>query len=250
AEEFAPLGAVQTLDHAVAAAFAAPRGLVDVDLVFEQVIDAGEVASHADGPGHGCGADLEHALDFIQQLDGRAPLAIQLVDEGHDGGVAQPADLHQLDGSLFNTLGAVDDHERAIYRGERAVGVFGEILVARRVQQVDDLVTERELHHRGGDGDATLLLQCHPVGRGVARGLAALDGAGHLDGTAEQQQLFRKRCLAGVGMRNDGKGPSFPYFSITWVSRHSHRSTRRDTYRDTDSRVILITLVECQPYYR
>ena len=133
-------GAVQALDRAIGAALAAPAGLVDVDAVFEQVIDAGEIAAHADGPGHGRGADLEHALDFIEQLDGRPAFAIQLVDEGHDGRVAHAADLHQLDGPLFDALGAVDDHERAIDRGERAIGVFGEVLVARRVEQVDDLV--------------------------------------------------------------------------------------------------------------
>ena len=138
AEELAPFRAVQSLDDAIGAALAAPRRFVDVDAVFEQVVDAGEIAPHADGPGDGRGADLEHALDFIEQLDGRAAFAIELVDEGHDGRVAHAADLHQLDGSLFDTLGAVDDHERAIYRGERAIGVFGEVLVAGRVEQVDD----------------------------------------------------------------------------------------------------------------
>ncbi len=157
------------------------------------------------GPGHGRRADLEHALDFVEQLDGRAALAIELVDEGHDGRVAHAADLHQLDGSLFDTLRAVDDHERAVHRGQRAVGVFGEVLVAGRVEQVDDLPAERELHHRRRDGDAALLLERHPVGRGVTRGLAALDRAGELDRAAEQQQLFGERGLARVGMRNDGK---------------------------------------------
>ena len=138
AEEFATFGAVQSLDHAIGAALAASRRLVDVDLVFDEVIDAGEIAAHADGPGHRRGADLEHALDFIEQLDGRPALAIELVDEGHDRRVAHAAHLHQLDGSLFDTLGAVDDHERAVYRRERAIRVLGEVLVAGRVEQVDD----------------------------------------------------------------------------------------------------------------
>ena len=49
----------------------------------------------------------------------------------------------------------------------------------------------------------------------MTRGLAALHGAGQLDGAAEQQQFFRERGLARVGMRNDGERPSFPYFSDT-----------------------------------
>jgi hypothetical protein len=39
----------------------------------------------------------------------------------------------------------------------------------------------------------------------MPRGLAALDGAGHLDRASEQQQLLGQRGLAGVRMRNDRK---------------------------------------------
>ena len=149
---------------------------------------------------------LQHALDLIEQLDRRAAVAVELVDEGHDRRVAQPAHLHQLDGALLDALGAVDDHERGVDRGERAVGVLGEVLVARRVEQVDDAVAVRELHDRGGHRDAALLLEAHPVGGRVARGLAALDGARHLDRAAEQQQLLGERGLAGVRVRDDRKG--------------------------------------------
>ena len=41
---------------------------------------------------------------------------------------------------------------------------------------------------------------------------ASGDGAGELDGAAIKKQLFRHRCLAGVGVRNDGKGPAPSYF--------------------------------------
>ena len=41
----------------------------------------------------------------------------------------------------------------------------------------------------------------------MARGLAALDGAGHLDRAAEQQQLLGERGLAGVGVRDDRERP-------------------------------------------
>ena len=52
----------------------------------------------------------------------------------------------------------------------------------------------------------------HPVGGRVARGLAALDGAGQLDRAAEQQQLLGERGLAGVGVRNDGEGAATRHF--------------------------------------
>ena len=58
-----------------------------------------------------------------------------------------------------------------------------------------------ELQHRGGDGDAALLLDVHPVGHGVlGRARLALDGARRLDAAGIEQQLLGKRGLAGVGV--------------------------------------------------
>ena len=45
-----------------------------------------------------------------------------------------------------------------------AVGVLREVLVAGGVQDVDAEALVLELHHGGGDGDAPLLLDLHPVG--------------------------------------------------------------------------------------
>ncbi len=154
----------------------------------------------------GAHGELQHLLDLVEQLERRAALAVELVDEGHDRRVAQPADFHQLDRALLDALGAVDHHQRRIHRGQRAVGVLGEVLVARRVEQVDDAAVVRELHHRRGHRDAALLLEAHPVGGRVARRLAALHRAGHLDRAAEQQQLLGQRGLAGVGVRDDREG--------------------------------------------
>ena len=223
AQQLLRLRRVETLDHAIVADAAALASLVDVDAVLEQVVDALQLAPHADRPGHGRRVDAQHRLDLIEQLDRRAAIAIELVDEGHDRRVAQPAHLHQLHGALLDTLGAVDDHERGIDRGQRAIGVFREILVTRRVQQVDDAVAIRELHHRTGDRDAALLLEPHPVRGRVARRLAALDGSGHLDRAAEQQQFLGERGLARVRMRNDRKGTAPQDFRC---ERHCVRGRR------------------------
>ena len=145
---------------------------------------------------------------------GGAAVAVELVDEGHDRRVAQPADLHQLDRALLDALRAVDDHQRRIDRGERPVGVLGEVLVARRVEQVDDAPAVRELHDRRGHRDAALLLEAHPVRGRVARRLAPLDRAGHLDRAAEQQQLLGQRRLAGVRVRDDRKAAAAGDFVV------------------------------------
>ena len=68
--------------------------------------------------------------------------------------------------------------------------------------------------------DAALLFQAHPVGRGVARGFAALDGTGHLNGAPEQQQLLRERGLARVGVGDDGKSSSFLYVLGNCIAQH------------------------------
>ena len=178
---------------------------VEIEAVFQQMVDALEAATHADGPGDRRATDIEDALDLVEQFQRRTAFAVQLVDEGDDGRGAQARHFHQLDGTRLDALGGVDDHQRAVYRGERAVGVFREVFMARRIEQVDDLAVVGELHHRGGDGDTALLFQRHPVGRRMARGLAALDRTGELDRSSEQQEFFRQRGLARVRMGNDGE---------------------------------------------
>src|SRR5581483_12423491 len=84
---------------------------VGVDAILQQMVDAAQLAPHSDRPGDGGGADPQDALDFIEQLYGWPAIAIELVDEGHDRCVAQAADLHELDGPLLHSLGAIDDHQ-------------------------------------------------------------------------------------------------------------------------------------------
>ena len=208
AEERARFIAREPFDRAVRADAAAAVALVNEDLVPHQVIDAGKFPAHADRPGNGSTTYPQYALDLIEQLDRRASVAVELVDESHDRRIAEPADFHQLDRALLDALRAVDDHERRIDGGQRAVGVLGKVLVPGRVEQVDDAALVRELHDRGRDRDSALLLQPHPVGGRMARSLASLDGARHLDRAAEQQELFGQRRLAGVRVRDDRKTAS------------------------------------------
>ena len=80
-------------------------------LIFQQVIDPLEGPAHADRPGDGRALDLQDVLDFIQNLQRRAAVAVHLVDEGEDGRSTQPTDLHQLDGSRLDAARDVDDHQ-------------------------------------------------------------------------------------------------------------------------------------------
>jgi hypothetical protein len=83
--------------------------------------------------------------------------------------------------------------------------------MARRVEQVEDDdvapgIAPLERHHRGGDGNAALLLDLHPVRPGAAIGPARLHLAREVNRPALQQQFFGQRRLARVRVRDDGEG--------------------------------------------
>ena len=105
----------------------------------------------------------------------------------------------------LDALAGVDDHDGGIHGGEHAVGVLGEILVARRVEQVDDAAVVFELQHGGGDRDAALAFQFHPVGGRGALVFARGHAAGELHRAAVEQEFLRQRRLAGVRVGNDGE---------------------------------------------
>jgi hypothetical protein len=173
--------------------------------VLSQVIGPGKGAAVADRPCDGRGVQCELLLDLVQYLERVARLAVHLVDEGDDRDVAQPADLEELQRARLDALGAVDDHDGEVDRRERAVGVVGEILMAGRIQQVEDVFAILERHHRGHDRDAALALDLHPVGPRLDAVLLGLHLAGELDRAAEQQQLLGQRRLARVRVGDDGE---------------------------------------------
>ncbi len=133
--------------------------------------------------------------------------AIELVDEGQNRQAMTPADLEQLARLVLDAVGRVDHHHDAVGGNQRAVGVFAEILVARRVEQRHAPPLELELERRRGDRDAALLLERHPVGGRVLARLASAHRAGQLDRAGVEQQLFGQRRLAGVRVRDDRERP-------------------------------------------
>ena len=83
---------------------------------------------------------------------------------------------------------------------------WAEILVARRVEQVEGEPLMLEAHHRRGHRDAALALDRHPIRAHPPPLAPRLDFARQLDRPAKQQQFLGQRGLAGVRMRNDRKG--------------------------------------------
>ena len=211
-------------------------GLVRVEPAHEvlgEVERAGEVLAAADRPGDGRGVERQRLLDLVEEVERVAALAVHLVDEGDDRDVAQPAHLEQLARARLDAARAVDDHHGGIDRRQRAVGVLREVLVAGRVEEVEDAVAVFERHDGGHDRDAALLLDRHPVGAGGDAVALRLDLAGELDGAAEQEELLGQRRLAGVGVRDDREGAAAardPGVAASGAGRQGMRARRLGRY--------------------
>ncbi len=167
--------------------------------------DTAQVAGDADRPRRRGRPQPDLGLDLVEQLERFAARTVVLVEEGQHGQAAGAADLEQLQRLGLDALGGVEHHHDGVDAGEHSVGVLGEVPVARRVEQVDDVVAVRELEHRRADRDAPLALELHPVRRRGPPPVAGLDGAGSLYCPGIEQELLGERGLAGVGMADDGE---------------------------------------------
>src|SRR6202789_3018755 len=105
------------------------------------VIGAGERASPADRPIERRRLERKRLLDLVDEIEGIAGLAVHLVDESDDRDVAQAADLEQFACARLDALGRIDDHYGRVDGGKGAVGVLGKVLVARRIEKVENAIT-------------------------------------------------------------------------------------------------------------
>ena len=101
----------------------------------------------------------------------------------------------------LDALAGVDHQQRALAGGERAVDLVGEVDMAGRVDQVEDVVLAVarlvvEPHGLRLDGDAALALDVHRIEH-LLDHLARLEPAGELD------QPVGERRLAVVDMGDD-----------------------------------------------
>jgi hypothetical protein len=192
-----------------------------------EVVAAMKVAAHADRPGHRTGIECQHALDLVEQREGIEALAIDLVDEGDDRNVAQAADFEQFSGLAFDALGGIDHHDRRIDRGQRAIGILAEILVARRVEQIEGDALAHEGHHRTRDRDAALL-DLHPVGLGAAPLAMRLDMTGQMDCAADSKSSFSgQRRLARTSAGQTGGGAVWASGCEMMAGTPGHRGSIR-----------------------
>ena len=152
----------------------------------------------------------QHTLDLVDQLERLAHFAVELVDERDDRRVARAADFEQPQGLRFDTVRGVDHHQRGIHRRQHAIGVLGEILVARGVEQVDARSRDTP---SASPRLATEMPRCFSISiqSEVAwRAPCALSRSRDVNRTREEQQLLGERGLARIGVRDDGEGAPAP----------------------------------------
>ena len=116
------------------------------------------------------------------------------------------AHVEQLARLIFNAVGGIDDHHDTVGGDEGPIGVLAEIVVPGRVDERHATALQLEFESSRRNGDAALLLELHPVRRGMATGVTSPDGPREFDSAGVEQKLFCQRGLARVGVRDDREG--------------------------------------------
>ena len=113
-----------------------------------EVIETLKRFPHPDRPVHRIAGDTQHFFQFFQQIKGLPAITIQLVDEGEDRDIAVLNHFKEFFGLGLDTLGRVHNHHGRIHGHQGPIGILGEILVSRRIQNIDPLARVIKLHDR------------------------------------------------------------------------------------------------------
>ena len=176
------------------------------------LVHALKVLSGTNRPIDGTGGDPQLFFNIIQQFKSIVGVPVHLIDKRKNRDVAHYADLEQFSGLGLHTLGSIDHHHRGIRSHQCAVSVLREILMPRRIQNIDAVTSVIELQHGRGNRNTSLLLNLHPVRHCMTGGGLSLYGSSQIDGAPVEQKFLRQSRLTGIGMGNDRKGAPLLYF--------------------------------------
>ena len=177
------------------------------EVLLVDVVNALEGVAARNRKRQGTYPDAEFLLDFVQQVEGILAGAVELVYEDDHRGLPHAADVHQLAGLGLDAFGAVDDDDYGVHGRQRAVGIFGEVFVARGIENVDLAALVFETHDGRSDRNTALTFDLHEVGGGSLLDFIAFDRSRDVDGAAEEQQFFGQGRFTGVRVRDDGERP-------------------------------------------
>ena len=145
----------------------------------------------------------DDVLDLAARLFRLRAGQVDLVDDRDDFEVVIQRHVNVGQRLRFHALRGVDHQQRALARGQRARNLVGEVNVAGRVDEVEDVrFTVLRLvfhaHRLRFDGDAALALEFHRI-QHLIHHLALLENAGAL------QQAVGQRALAVVDVRDNAE---------------------------------------------
>ncbi len=149
------------------------------------IVHAFEFGAYIDGPRERTNRYFELGFELVENFKRVAAFAVELVDEYNHRGIAHAAYLHKLPGLGFDAFGNVYHYYNAVDCRKCAVCVFGEVLMAGGIENVDFVVTVVESHYGGCHGYAALLLYLHPVAGGGLLYLVRFHGSRNVDSSAE-----------------------------------------------------------------
>jgi len=118
------------------------------DLLCITVIDTSKLLTGTNGPVYRAGCDSQFLLDLIQKVKGIIGIPVHFVDKGKDRDMTHHADLEQLTCLCLYTLGTIDHHNCRIRSHQGTVGILGEILMSRCIQNVNAVSIVMELKYR------------------------------------------------------------------------------------------------------
>ena len=147
------------------------------------------------------GVEPDHVLDLLLHLVGLGGRQIDLVEHRHDLVVVVDRLVDVGERLRLDALAGVDHQQRALAGGEAAVDLVGEIDVAGRVDQIEDVIlaVARAVIQPHGlrlDGDAALALDIHGIEH-------LLDHLARLEPAGELNQPVGQRRFAVVDMGDD-----------------------------------------------
>ena len=149
--------------------------------------------------------EADDVFDLAAGFLGLRAGQVDLVDDRDDLEVAVDGEVHVGQRLRFHALARIDQQQRAFARGQRPGDLVREVHVARRVDQVQDVllpVVGRvvQADRVGLDGDAALALEVHGV-QDLGLHLAGLERPGVFE------EAVGQRGLAVVDVRDDREIP-------------------------------------------
>ncbi|KAG1530184.1 hypothetical protein G6F50_017488 [Rhizopus delemar] len=125
--------------------------------------------------------NAEHLFQLVDKFQRIAHLAVHFIDDSDAGSLSRAADLYQTQGLSFDAISRVDNHQCRVHGGKDTIRIFGKILMARGVKQIQHMAAILHLHHRARDGNSALLLNVHPVRDDMTPSFARLDTPGDVN---------------------------------------------------------------------